>query len=113
MENPPASPNIVKGTLFGLLAGALVALVYGVLAEIFDLSLGLVVVGLVGGFLIGAAVVRGAFNGQFHLVVPLIRWLAALIAVVSWLVAVLVGYFFGQLLFEGAVTPLFDRLSVS
>ena len=46
------------------------------------------------------------------------RWargsiVAALIAVVSWLVAVLVGYFFGQLLFEGAVTPLFDRLSVS
>lgn len=113
MENPPAGPNIGKATLFGLLAGALVALVYGVLAEIFDLSLGLIVVGLGGGFLIGAAVVRGAFNGRFHLVVPRIRWLAALIGLVSWLAAVLIGYVIGQLLFEGAATPLFDRLSVS
>jgi hypothetical protein len=113
VENPPASPNIGRATLFGLLAGAVVALVYGVLAEIFDLSLGLVVVGLVGGFVIGAAVVSGAFGGRFHLVVPRIRWLAALLGVVSWLVAVLIGYVMSQLLFEGAATPLVDRLSVS
>jgi hypothetical protein len=71
------------------------------------------VVGLVGGFVIGAAVVSGAFGGRFHLVVPRIRWLAALLGVVSWLAAVLIGYVMSQLLFEGAATPLVDRLSVS
>ena len=112
MENPPASPSIARAAVFGLLAAQGVALVYGVLAEVFDLSLGLVIVGLVGGWVIGWAVVNGAWSGRFHLIVPRVRWLATLIAVVCWIEAAIVGYVSSQLLYQAASTPLLERLSL-
>jgi len=104
---------MARAALFGLAAAVHVALVYGVLADPFGLSWGLIIVGLVGGFLIGAAVVRGAFNGRFHLIVPRVRWLAAVVAVVCWIGAALVAYVSSQVFYQGAATPLMDRLSVS
>ena len=103
---------MAQAALFGLAASVPVALVYGILADPFGLSWGLIIVGLIGGLIIGAAVVRGAFNGRFHLVVPSVRWLAAIVAVVCWIAAVLVAYVSSQVFFQGAATPLADRLSV-
>jgi hypothetical protein len=42
-----------------------------------------------------------------------VRWLAALLAVVAWIEAAIVGYVAGQLLYQAAATPLGDRLSLS
>ncbi len=112
MELPPAAPRMGQAALYGIAAALVVALVYGVLAEV-GLSWGLIIVGVVGGAIIGYAVVRGAFNGRFHLIVPQVRWLAAIIAVVSWLIAALVGYVTGQVIYQAATTPLLDRISVA
>jgi len=101
-----------RAVLFGLGASIPVALVFGILADPFGLSWGLVVVGLIGGFVIGAAVVQGAYNGRFHLVVPRVRWLAALVAVIAWLAATLVAYVGSQLFYQAATSPLADRLSI-
>lgn len=113
MENPPASPNTARGLAFGIAAAIPVALVYGVLADPFGLSWGLIVVGLFGGWLIGTAVAQGAWSGRFHLVVPRIRWLSTLIAVLTWVTASVVAYIASQLFYQGAATPLGDRLSLS
>jgi hypothetical protein len=112
VENPPASPNTARGVAFGLAAAIPVALVYGVLADPFGLSWGLIIVGLVGGWIIGAAVAQGAWGGRFHLIVPRIRWLAALIGVITWIAATAVAYVASQLVYQGATTPLAERLSV-
>ena len=104
---------MAQAALFGVAASVPVALVYGVLADPFGLSWGLIVVGLIGGFTIGAAVVRGAFNGRFHLVVPRVRWLAAIVAVGCWIGAAVVAYISSQVFYQGAATPLMDRLSAS
>jgi hypothetical protein len=112
VENPPASPNTARGLAFGVAAAIPVALVYGVLADPFNLSWGLIVVGLVGGWLIGTAVAQGAWSGRFHLVVPQIRWLSVLIAVFTWIAAGAVAYVGSQLFYQGAATPLGERLSV-
>ena len=69
-----------RAALFGGAAAVPVALAYGILAHPFDLSWGLIIVGLIGGAVIGYAVAQGAFNGRFHLVNPSLRWLAAIIA---------------------------------
>jgi hypothetical protein len=102
-----------QATLFGLAAAVPIALAYGVLADPFGLSWGLIVVGLIGGFVIGASVVQGAFNGRFHLIVPRVRWLAAIVALVCWIGAALVAYVSSQVFYQGAATPFVDRLSVS
>ncbi len=90
-----------------------VALVYGVLADPIGLSWGLIIVGVVAGAFIGAAVTQGAWNGRFHLVVPRIRWLAVLAAVATWIAAVVVAYVASQVFYQGATTPLGSRLSLS
>jgi hypothetical protein len=113
VESPPALPRIGRAGLYGLGAGLVVALVYGVVSEPpFDLSWGLIVVGLVGGWIIGSAVAAGAWGGRFHLIVAQVRWLAALLAVIAWLVAMIVGYVASQVFYQAAATPLGDRLSV-
>jgi hypothetical protein len=101
-----------RAALFGLAASIPVALVYGVLADPFGLSWGLVIVGIVGGFIIGAAVVQGAFNGRFHLIIPRLRWLAAIIGVICWVAAAVVAYVSSQVFYQGAATPLMERLSI-
>lgn len=90
-----------------------VALVYGILADPFGLSWGLIAIGFVGGVLIGMAVVQGAFDGRFHLVVPQVRWLATLIAVVAWILSAAVSYVASQVFYQAASTPLADRLSLA
>jgi hypothetical protein len=98
---------------FGVAAAQAVALVYSILADPVGLSWGLIVVGFVGGWVIGAAAVYGAWQGRFHLIVPQVRWLAALIALVAWIEAAIVSYVGSQLLYQAAATPLFERLSVT
>jgi hypothetical protein len=104
---------MVRATIYGVAAAQAVALVSGLLEDPIGLSWGLIVVGLVGGWAVGAAVVAGAFSGRFHLILPRVRWLAALIAVVAWIEAAVVGYVASQLFYQGPATPLLDRLSLS
>jgi hypothetical protein len=97
--------------LFGLGAAVPVALVYGILADPFGLSWGLIAIGIVGGALIGMTVAQGAWSGRFHLVVPRVRWLSAVIAVFAWVAAQAVAYVGSQFFYQAASTPLADRLS--
>jgi hypothetical protein len=113
VENPPASPNQARAAAFGLVAAEAVALVYGVLADPFNLTWGLIAVGAVGGWIIGWAVANGAWSGLFHLIVPRVRWLAVVLAVLAWIEAALVGYVGSQLFYQGPATPLAERLSVA
>ena len=113
MENPPASPNQTRAAAFGLVVAQGIALVYGLLADPFNLTWGLIVVGIVGGWIIGWAVAAGAFRGRFHLVVPAVRWLAVLLTIVAWIEATIVGYVGSQLFYQGATTPLGERLSLT
>ena len=112
MENPPAAPSVGRAAIFGAAVAQAVAIPYGILAEVFDLSLGLIVVGIIGGWFIGWAVATGAWSGRFHLIVPRVRWLAALIAVAAWIEAAIVGYVASQIFYQAATTPLGDRLSI-
>lgn len=90
-----------------------IALAYGLLADPVGLSWGLIIVGLLAGALTGAAVARGAWNGRFHLIVPNVRWLAVLVAVLTWVAAAVVAYAAGQVFYQAATVPLGDRLSIS
>jgi hypothetical protein len=99
--------------LYSIAAAVPTALVYGILADPFGLSWGLIVVGLVGGWLIGSAIAYGAWEGQEHSTIPALRWTAAVIALGAWLAASVVAYVGSQFFYQAATTPLMDRISVS
>jgi hypothetical protein len=102
---------MARAIAFGLAAAIPVALVYGVLADPFGLSWGLIIVGLFGGWIIGSAVAHGAWRGRFHLIVPRVRWLSVLLAIIGWVAAAAVAYVGSQLFYQGAASPLAERVS--
>ena len=101
----------LKAFDWGALAGLVVALAYGLLWAVFELHLGLIAVGVMGGWLIGAAVTHGAWHGSLHIPDRRLRILAAAIAAGSWLVGAFVAYFTSQALFPNPTTDLLQRLS--
>lgn len=104
---------MARAAVFAMAAAAGTGLLYGVLADPIGLSWGLIVVGLIGGWIIGTAVIHGAYSGRFHLLVPGLRWLAVLVAVIAWVGAAVVAYVASQLFYQQATTSLTERLSAA
>ena len=106
-------PRLLKGFDLGLLAGVVAAVVYGLLADPFGLTWGLLAVGFIGGMVIGAAVARGAWNRAEHFPSRRVRSLAAAIGVGTWIAAFLVAYLASQALIPQPSTALLERLSTA
>lgn len=104
-------PKALHGFDLGLLAGLGFALVYGLAAEPFGLTWGLIAVGFIGGIVIGGAVSRGAWSARPHVTIRRLQLIATLIALGSWMVGLLVAYFMTQALLPAASTPLLERIS--
>jgi len=104
-------PRALRGFDYGLLAGLAVAVAYGVAAELFGLTWGLLAVGFLGGLLIGAAVTRGAWDRRMHITVRRLQVAAAGIAIGAWLIGIFLAYVISQALFPQATTPLIERVS--
>src|SRR5256885_10059536 len=84
-------PRIYRATGFGVLVGAGVTLVYGVLTDPFGFTLGLIVVGIAGGYAIGFGVSTGAWSGKPHVPDRRVGRIAAVIALGAWLAALVVA----------------------
>jgi hypothetical protein len=96
---------------WGLLAALGVALAYGLLWELVELNFGLIAVAVMGGWLIGAAVTRGAWKRSLHIPDRRLRIMGALLGAGSWLVGAFVAYLVSQVRFPNPSTSLLERLS--
>jgi hypothetical protein len=96
---------------WGALAAIAVAVVYGLLWAVLDLHLGLIAVGVMGGWLIGGAASHGAWRGALHMPSRWLRLLAAVLGVVAWFGGAAVSYVASQAFFPDPATPLAERLS--
>jgi len=105
--------STTRAIVFGAAAGIVVALAYGVLSEPFEFTLGLLVVGFAGGWLIGNAVAYGAWSGREHERVPALQWTAVALSIVSWVGALTLAFVISQALLPGATTPVASRLTLS
>ena len=114
-EAPSPRPLDRRGAVgafdWGLAAAAGVSLVYGVLDYPVGLTWGLIAVGVVGGWIIGAAVARGAWRREPHLPDRRLRLWAAALGLISWLGGMFVAYVASGLLFPAANTPLTERIT--
>jgi hypothetical protein len=99
---------------WGVLATAGVALAYGILTYPIGLTWGLIAAGVVGGWVIGRAVARGAWGGsdaEPHAPDRRVRAWAAALGLLAWVGGLLVAYAASGLLFPEAHIPLTERIS--
>jgi hypothetical protein len=88
-----------RAVALGVVAALAVALVYGLAAEAIQLTFGLIVVALVGGYVIGQAVKT--------------RRPAVALSIGAWVVGLVVAYVVAQALLPQASTSLGARLSAA
>jgi len=96
-----ARPNLRRGTAFGAVAALVVVAAWLVLGGIFGASLGLIVAGVAGGWLIGAWTAFGAWSegargshrapGVVAGTLALFAWFGGTVAVYLWTRAILPG----------------------
>jgi hypothetical protein len=114
---PPRPPEVVatqtgRAVAGGLAGGAVAALLWLVIGGILDLDAGLVVVAIVGGWLVGGGTALGAWGraAAAH-VTGRIPWLAAALALLTWLVGTLLLYLYAEITLPASSLTLADRLA--
>ena len=108
-----ARPDVLRALALGLAAAVPVALVYGLLADPFGLTWGLLVIGIFGGMIVGGSVAYGGWLGAPHVTVRNLRMLAVALAVFAWLLGSVASFVFSQVFYQAASTPLGERLTLA
>jgi hypothetical protein len=96
---------------WGALAALVVAVIYGVLWGAVQLYLGLIAVAVMGGWLIGAGVRRGAWRSGQHLPDVRLRLLSAGLALAAWLGGAFVAWVSSRALLPQSTLDLAERLA--
>ncbi len=105
--------STARGVIYGILAALGTAVVYGILSEPIEFSLGLLVIGFVGGWLIGNSIAYGTWSGREHETRKPLRWIAVALAASAWVGALVIAFVVSQALLPQAATPLSERVTVS
>lgn len=102
-----------RALALGIAAAAAVLLAYGVLSEPLEITLGLFVIGVVGGWLIGHSVSYGAWRNRDHDPYRPLQWAALALAAGAWVGALILAFVISQALVPNSSVPLSDKLTVS
>lgn len=106
-------PDLRRGSLAGLLAAGTTALALGLLSAILDVTLGLLVVAVAGGWAIGIAVARGTWRSMEHRPFEAARAIGAVLGVLAWLGGRLVDWIISLAILPGSTLSLGERLAVT
>lgn len=88
------------------------AVVCSAFAEVLGFTLGLLVIGFVGGWLIGNGIAYGVWSGREHETIRALRWTAVALAALGWIGALVIAFVISQALLPQAATPLSERVTV-
>ncbi|MFN8519249.1 MAG: hypothetical protein U0667_07655 [Chloroflexota bacterium] len=106
-------PDLARGLLLGVVVALVVALVAGLLRSILDVTLGLVVVAGAGGWLVGAAVRRGAWSGLAHRPSPTPEVLGLSLGAAAWVAALVSSWLVAMAILPGSARSFPDRLAAT
>jgi hypothetical protein len=104
-------PDLVRALLLGLLAGILVALAAALLRSILDMTAGLVALAVAGGWVVGAAVRRGAWAGLPHRASAAPELLGMLLGALTWVIALVLAWVVAMAILPASERTLLDRLA--
>ncbi|HUG46858.1 MAG TPA: hypothetical protein VMP67_00415 [Candidatus Limnocylindria bacterium] len=96
---------------WGALAAVLAAVVYGLCWGVLNLQYGLIAVAIMLGWVIGAAIRRGAWARAAHPATRRLQVLGAVLGVVAWLGGAFVAYLSSRLVLPGSSASLAERLA--
>ena len=114
---PPRPPEVVatrtgRAVAGGLVGAAAAAVLWLLIGGILDLDAGLVVVAIVGGWLVGGGTALGAWGrGAAMHVTGRIPWLAAALAVLTWLAGTIALYLYAEITLPASSLTLAARLA--
>jgi hypothetical protein len=106
-------PDHLRSLLLGAAAAAITALAWGVLTGVLDVRPGLLVVAVIGGWAIGAAVRWGAWGGAPHLPSSRGPLVAGVLGAGAWLGGLIVAWVVAQALLQGSARSLPERLAAT
>jgi hypothetical protein len=106
-------PDLPRALLLGLLASGLVALAAGLLRSILDVSTGLLVLAVAGGWAVGAAVRRGAWGGLAHRASTAPEALGLTLGAVGWVAGFVLAWVVALAILPGSERSLADRLTTT
>jgi hypothetical protein len=102
-----------RAIALGIAATATVLLGYALLSEPLEITFGLLVAGIVGGWLIGHALSYGAWNNRDHEPYRPLQWTALILCAVAWVGALVLAFVITQALVPDSSVPLGDKLTTS
>jgi hypothetical protein len=104
-------PRMTRGVGLGLVAAVVVAVVCALLRGILDLTTGIIVFAVAGGWAIGAAVRQGAWAGQPHRPSSAPALAGACLGVLCWLAGVAGAWVAAMATLPGSARTLLERLA--
>jgi hypothetical protein len=102
---------MARGVGLGLVAGVVVALACALVRGILDLTTGIIVFAVVGGWVIGAAVRQGAWGGQPHRPSSAPAVAGACLGALCWLAGVAGAWVVAMATLPGSSRTLPERLA--
>ncbi len=108
--NARSTPRAIA---FGIVSALGVILVYGLLSEPLELTLGLLAVSFFGGWIIGNSIAYGAWSNNPHDTDRPMQWFALTISVGAWVGALILAFTISQALIPDPTFPLSSRLNVN
>jgi hypothetical protein len=93
--------------------GLVVAVVAALLRSILDVTVGLLALAMVGGWVVGAAVRRGAWGGEPHRASSAPELLGLALGALTWVVALVLAWVVALAILPGSERSLPERLSAT
>lgn len=106
-------PDLGRATLLGASVGIMVALAAALLRSVLDVTVGLLAVAVVGGWIVGAAVRRGAWAGMAHRHSGRPEVLGLVLGALTWILALVLAWVVAMVILPGSERSLLERLGAT
>lgn len=104
-------PDLVRALALGLAVGCVVAASVALVRSVLDVTAGLLAIAVVGGWAVGAAVRRGAWDGTPHRGSAASELLGLALGSISWVAGLVLAWVVAMALLPGSERTLPERLT--
>ncbi len=105
-----ARPDLVRATILGLAAGLLPAVLTALVLAVLSVTVGLIAIAVLGGWLVGLGVRTGAWSGRPHPPSRAPLALAATLGAITWVAGLVLAWIVSMVTLPASSMGVPDRL---